>query len=77
MKLTLNFSLPLIGLVKIVTNSETGTCDKLFVSGDDKTEDGEMETRVAEAIGRERWLFAMFDAQNSADGVFHSKEKAS
>ena len=77
MKLVLNFSLPLIGLVKIVTNSETGTYDKLFVRGEDKTEDGEMETRVAEAIGQERWLFALYEAQYETGGVYHQKGRAS
>ena len=76
MKLTLNFSLPLIGLVKIVTNSETGTYDKLFVNGEDLTENGDVEMMVAEAIGQERYIMSMYSAQYETNGVFKQQESA-
>lgn len=66
MKLRLTF--PLVkgfGLVHIYTDAGHGSYDALYINGEDLTGDGIKEAQVAQAIGQERYLWAMNEAINN------------
>lgn len=70
MTLKLEFKdVPGIGHVEIVTNSNHGSYDELYVNGETFTEDGEVIEMVRSAIPHDAYLFAMYEAQYGKEAV--------